>query len=1014
MPSPASTARAAGGHHHAPARGLEVVAACYASGALLLAEAPRGEARTRLFLLSKDLTTPPVGTATGAHVAVAGLRESVAELDVSVPGEACAIVAVPPSSTSALQTTSSSPETFARGDATSINVAPAPRFAIVTTAGVLEVERLRPADVLAQLLQENDASKLEVFFKAYGAAEAAAMCIQLAAAGPPAAPAAVVAQAKEALDNPRLVGEPEVRDGGSGIDPGTNGTSAGPMEEPALQLGGFDMGAVVPVAEPEWSGAHKGLCLYVARLLQPAWDETVVAPMRSTQDLLRCALPTDALASLEARLRALDSFLRDFLSRKKLKRRHAGPRDPGQPATKRQRLEDAARLELRRTETMAALVARAADACFLLRALVEHNLSRLAARMDRSARAQLRGLRFRDWVSGEDGEAVASNLIAVLVSEHLGAAAGLADDLAAALQSGCPSFFREADRIYYNASGLLRRAETTTTSADRRALLRDAVALLCRAPLAAELGQVIPRLALLRALDAVVELATRKAAAMDPANVAAGAAADGELLPEAEVARARREEACYAHVAAVLRVLSSPTIAAPAPLEAFQKSVTADERPLLRQELLRGVAASKDVLLQECIYAALVEVGLIKELLAIDTPALEPYLVKSSGLGGAMTGAAVGPLSASQVARGEALARLYISRGDYDSAAGVYELLASRVGAPAETPDPPLERRIADLQSAVLQARSCGDAALVDRLEAKAGLAQLQSRMVDSLTAALERCGASNDEWSAGSGMELTREHAEAAVADMKRSLLTMEELYNDVARPAHAWADCLELLHLSGYSDPAYVRQLWDLFLKAAWQRGWDQAGGGDIERCGAGLRTAADAAAALGERFYPSEAAFPVSAVLMRLEQAAAGEWPVRAARLQLDSGVAQRAILSACNGSYDAVVRAYESLLSVRSGDPLAEVLHMPAFRLRLLKSLRDIVLSGKDRVKEREYVGAGSAMVRRELGVLAAACEAYGPEARRLPQDEGEELADEFVAIQEELQALMRHRAGSSFI
>lgn len=30
----------------------------------------------------------------------------------------------------------------------------------------------------------------------------------------------------------------------------------------------FDMGAAVPVAEPEWSGAHKGLCLYLSRLLQ--------------------------------------------------------------------------------------------------------------------------------------------------------------------------------------------------------------------------------------------------------------------------------------------------------------------------------------------------------------------------------------------------------------------------------------------------------------------------------------------------------------------------------------------------------------------------------------------------------------------------------------------------------------------------------------------------------------------------------------------------------------------------
>lgn len=36
-----------------------------------------------------------------------------------------------------------------------------------------------------QLLEQRDATKLELFFKSYGAPEAAAMCILLATAGPP-------------------------------------------------------------------------------------------------------------------------------------------------------------------------------------------------------------------------------------------------------------------------------------------------------------------------------------------------------------------------------------------------------------------------------------------------------------------------------------------------------------------------------------------------------------------------------------------------------------------------------------------------------------------------------------------------------------------------------------------------------------------------------------------------------------------------------------------------------------
>lgn len=47
------------------------------------------------------------------------------------------------------------------------------------------------------------------------------------------------------------------------------------------------------------------------------------------------------------------------------------------------------------------------------------------------------------------------------------------------------------------------------------------------------------------------------------------------------------------------------------------------------------------------------------------------------------------------------------------------------------------------------------------------------------------------------------------------------------------------------------------------------------------------------------------------MRLEQAAAGSWP-EATGAPLDSGRVLRAMAAACRGSFDAVVRVYETLL------------------------------------------------------------------------------------------------------
>lgn len=139
------------------------------------------------------------------------------------------------------------------------------------------------------------------------------------AARPPACPqasASVVAQAKGALDNPRLCGEPQLRDAADGMAAAPAfGAAPGASADDGLASGatswqgpgswllaactplpsclpsavydarcrcpcclapaGFDMGAVVPVAEPEWSGAHHGLCLYASRVLQAVWDEQV-------------------------------------------------------------------------------------------------------------------------------------------------------------------------------------------------------------------------------------------------------------------------------------------------------------------------------------------------------------------------------------------------------------------------------------------------------------------------------------------------------------------------------------------------------------------------------------------------------------------------------------------------------------------------------------------------------------------------------------------------------------------
>ena len=60
--------------------------AAYAAGVLLLAQGGGDSARSRLLAATRDLTLPPLGTATGASAAAQGLRETVSELDMALPG----------------------------------------------------------------------------------------------------------------------------------------------------------------------------------------------------------------------------------------------------------------------------------------------------------------------------------------------------------------------------------------------------------------------------------------------------------------------------------------------------------------------------------------------------------------------------------------------------------------------------------------------------------------------------------------------------------------------------------------------------------------------------------------------------------------------------------------------------------------------------------------------------------------------------------------------------------------
>ena len=152
---------------------------------------------------------------------------------------------------------------WAKGDLPTQHILPRRRMVVFNTMGLMELVFNRPVDILRKLFDGNTLrSQIEEFFNRFGAGEAAAMCLMLAAkllyTEDSLISNAVSEKAAEAFEDPGLVGMPQL-----------NGTTA--LSNTRTQAGGFSMGQVVQEAEPLFSGSYEGLCLCSSRLLYPVW-----------------------------------------------------------------------------------------------------------------------------------------------------------------------------------------------------------------------------------------------------------------------------------------------------------------------------------------------------------------------------------------------------------------------------------------------------------------------------------------------------------------------------------------------------------------------------------------------------------------------------------------------------------------------------------------------------------------------------------------------------------------------
>lgn len=882
---------------------------------------------------------------------------------------------------------------WARGDLATQHILPRRRIVAFSTMGLMEVVFNRPVDILRKLLESNaPRSVLEDFFNRFGAGEAAAMCLMLAAklvyVEENLISNAIAEKAAEAFEDPRVVGMPQLESNSS-------------LSNTRTPPGSFSMGQVVQEAEPVFSGAHEGLCLCSSRLLFPLWELPVMvikggegSDAAIEKGVIVFRLSVGAMQVLESKIRSLEQFLRSRRNQRRgLYGCIAGPGDltgsilygtgselgvgerstvrnlfgtyshnvdsgNGAPSNKRQRVPyspaELAAMEVRGMECVRRLLRRSGEALFLLQLLSHHHVTRLVQSLDTNLRQQLVQLTFHQLVCSEEGDLLATRLIAGLMEYYVGPdGRGTVDDISGKLREGCPSYYNESDYKFFLAVECLERAVVTVDSEEKQRLAREAFNFLTKVPESADLTTVCKRFEDLRFYEAVVRLSLQKAQAVDPT----GDALNEQIDPKRrEEALAQREQ-FYEIITNALRSLKGgagqrgPERESGATFRLPGAQSVLDQASMNRYicQIVQLSVQWPDRAFHEYLYRKMIDMGLENELLEYGGSDLVPFL-QSAGREPIQEVRAVSAVTSSPSPIGhfqetaanqakylELLARYYVLKRQHVLAAHVLLRLAERRYANAGD-GPTLEQRCQYLSNAVLQAKnapSIGSAAgafdngLLDLVEGKLAVLRFQIKIrkeLEAMTSRLEYSSSSNEPLP-NETSPMQNQIADADLANVAREkakeisqdLKSITQLYNEYAVPFKLWEICLEMLHFANYSgdnDSSIVRETWARLLDQALSRG------GVAEACSVLKR--------VGSQLYPGDGAcLPLDTICFLLEKAALDRF-VSGSELVKDDDVA-RALLAACKGAAEPVLSAYDRLLSNGA------IMPSPKLRLRLLRSV-----------------------------------------------------------------------------
>ncbi|KAI0068445.1 nucleoporin [Artomyces pyxidatus] len=565
-----------------------------------------------------------------------------------------------------------------------------------------------------------------------------------------------------------------------------------------------------------FSGRRQGFALYFARLVWPVWKVKLTKP--GPLGLHITNIPQDILFIIQKNLYALKDFLE-----KNPQLFHSATGDYTGARSAPASDQEAWKAEQNSVAQLQALLARTIEGASFFLLLNDHRIGELIAQTDADTQKVITSLTFEELITSQNGVAASRALVNVVIDQQIGQQIAV-DTISDVLQSRCGSFCSTDDVMLYKAKENARRAVESRNPAERQNYLSESLRLFMKGARILDfdkLREVVGDYQQLDYAKGTVELPLHCAEVTDtdhlgqeywntasqPSRDTPGDPAQVDHRREFWEQRAR----CYD------LVLDS--------LEAFEgkaaKQGEGAER--VRAHAYELAFASPDEMFHSRLYDWLIGRGLADELLEMRPAYLEAHLQREP----------------TTVDKFQLLWQFYVKDGQSLKAAEVLGSLAESVDFPLS-----LTRRIEYLTLAVGNAKSHpvsvggryeSAIAFLTELEEKLEVSQVQLEIYNTLAPRLQS--------------QPDNEDLRQKVDLLERGLFNVSELYQVYAEPYDLPTIKLLILHVSQHRDEKLVKDIWT--------RVFDETSQGlapaeAIDRLQATV-------VPLGQRFYPSDSAFP-----------------------------------------------------------------------------------------------------------------------------------------------------------